>query len=472
VSDGAESRPGFRLEELRRLELLQGLPDDQLQWLCEHGERVELAESEHMFEHGQPADAMWIVVDGVVRGFEEHGGQLLPVATTSRGDVTGMLPFSRMTHYPRYTVATEPATVLRLDAGLFREMLGVSEEIGRRLVARMSDRVRGDVRLEQQSEKMMALGRLSAGLAHELNNPAAAISSAAARLDRQREMLPGLVAALSARRLDSETMERLKSIRAVGREGQDPGLSPLDRSDLEEEVAAWLDLKGVSDAWDIARTFVDAGLEVDDLAEAVRDVSPEAVGDALAWVGGGIEADRLVQDIQSSAARISELVASIKVYSHMDRSAEHKPTDVRVGVDNTLIMLAHKVRDKAISLLRDMEEDLPPVAANAGELNQVWTNLIDNAIDAVDEGGHIVVRARCSDHWLEVGIEDDGPGIPEELRARIFEPFFTTKEIGIGTGLGLGIADRIVKLHGGHIEVRTRPGKTVVCVRLPVPVRG
>ena len=208
----------FTREELRTLDILEGLPDEQLDWLCEHGEKVTIESGEHMFDRGQVADALWIVVEGVIQGFEEIGGQWLLVATTVRGQVTGMLPFSRMTHYPRHTVAAEPSEVLRLDASLFGELLEVSEEVGRRLVAQMSDRVRGDVRLEQQSEKMMALGRLSAGLAHELNNPAAAVRRAAALLSEHRAKLPALVTALVRHQVGEQGLEKLEQLRSLGRQ--------------------------------------------------------------------------------------------------------------------------------------------------------------------------------------------------------------------------------------------------------------
>ena len=182
-------------------------------------------------------------------------------------------------------------------------------------------------------------------------------------------------------------------------------------------------------------------------------------------LGGGIDSDRIVEEIKTASGRISELVASIKTYSHMDRSSEHKPTDVRLGVDNTLKMLGHKLKEKEIQLVREYQDDLPMIPANTGELNQVWTNLLDNAIDAVDQGGELILRARLNDLWVEVEIVDDGPGIPEEILSHIFEPFFTTKDVGVGTGLGLGIAMRIVETHQGHIEVKSRPGETVMCVR-------
>jgi signal transduction histidine kinase len=459
---------GFERLDLENLAIFHGLPEEQLDWFCLKGQRVELQTGDHMFERGDPATALWVVVRGVIQGFEEIGGEWLLVATTVAGEVTGMLPFSRMTHYPRHTVAAEPSLVLRLDAKLFREMLDVSHELVQRLVAEMSDRVRGDVRLEQQGEKMMALGRLSAGLAHELNNPATAITRASARLSEHRAKLPALVAALAGRRLSAEVLGGLEKLRRSAVVDEPNRLSAMERGQLEEELSEWLEVRGVGGAWEMAPTFADVGLRVENLAGATEDVPEEALEDVVAWLAGGIESDRMVVEINAAAGRISGLVASIKTYSHMDRSQDHKPTDVRAGLDNTLTMLGHKLKARAVVMAREYEEGLPLIPANAGELNQVWTNLIDNAIDAMGDEGRLTLRAQRNDLWVEVEIEDDGPGIPPELRSVIFEPFFTTKEVGVGTGLGLGIAQRIVKTHQGHIEVRSRPGETVMCVRLPI----
>ena len=458
----------FTADDLREVAILKGLPEWQLAWFGDHGERIDIARGDRMFTRGQPSDFMFIIVRGAIQRFEEVGGQWLVVATTRQGEVTGMLPYSRMTHYPGHTVATEDSQVLRIKASDFKEMLLVSQEIGRRLVAVMSDRVRGDVRLEQQRDRMEALGRLSAGLAHELNNPAAAVRRAASSLSEQLTNLPPLVFSMMGSRIDGMAIQALDRLRRVPRERQPINLSPLERSGQEEELTAWLEDRNVANAWEIAGTFVDAGLAIDDLEEFAGQVSPPVATKALRWVAGGLAADRMVAEIDSSAARISELVSSVKMYSHMDRSPEHKPTDVREGLDSTLTILSHKLKQKSVQVARDYQQYLPAISANAGELNQVWTNLIDNAIDAMDEGGNLHIEIRRQDSWIDVRIIDDGHGIPDEIRARIFEPFFTTKGVGEGTGLGLDIAQRIVKTHQGYIEVQSKPGRTEMCVRLPV----
>lgn len=457
----------FTVDELRSVSLFSGLDDDQLAWFCEHGEKIELNPGDRMLERGQPADEMFVVVTGSVDGYEQVGGQLLVVATTEPGQATGTLPFSRMTHYPRYVVAVEPSRVLRVDKRDFREMLNVAWEVGARLVAQMSDRVRGNTRLEQQTEKMMALGKLAAGLAHELNNPAAAVGRAAATLSEQLTRMPACASGLMRQQLDDDAIAAIRHLPTLVRVEESARLSPLARSEREEDLAAWMDDHGVADGWQIAGIYADAGLRVDDLESFAAKVGAAAIGDALLWVGCGLVAEGVVAEIASSAERISSLIASVKTYSHMDRSTEHKLTDVREGLDNTLKMLRHKVDEKSIRLELDYEEDLPAIQAHAGELNQVWTNLIDNAIDAVDDGGAMRIEAKRDEHGIVVNVIDDGPGIPEDLRQRIFEPFFTTKGVGEGTGLGLDIAQRIVKTHRGSIDVRSKPGRTEMRVHLP-----
>ena len=458
----------FDLSTLRSVAILKGLPDTELDWIYRHGEKIALASGDHMFERGQSADFMFIVVSGTIEGYEDIGGQLLLVATTHAGEVTGMLPYSRMTRYPRFTVAAEDSEVLRISKHDFPEMVAVSHEMGQRLVAEMSNRVRGDVRLEQQHEKMAALGRLSAGLAHELNNPAAAIRRSAVGLAEELTGVGDLVSGLMRHDVDEAHTRAIDRLRHLAAGRADEKVSPLIHSQREEELAEWLEDHETPRAWDVAGTLADAGLTVTDLDEFTRTVPPALQGDALVWVACGLGVQRIVSEITSSAAHISDLVSSVKTYSHMDRSPEHKPTDVREGLDNTLTLLGHKVKAKNIRVVRDYQEDLPSIPANAGELNQVWTNLIDNAIDAVADAGEIRIEAHRHIAEVRIDVVDDGQGIPDHVRTRIFEPFFTTKDVGEGTGLGLDIAMRIVRTHRGDIAVASKPGRTSLQVRLPV----
>lgn len=458
----------FTPEELRPLTIFEGLPEKVLSWLCDHGSKVELAEGEHMFTDGHPADFLFIVVEGSIHRYQEIGGQWMVVARTGRGQVTGMLPYSRMTHYPGHAVAAEPSLVFRLDKGCFNNMLTVSHILGQRLVAEMSNRVRGDVRLEQQQEKMASLGRLSAGLAHELNNPASAISRTAASLSERFENHSAQIMKIARHDMNKRAINAIEHILHLVREHSSTELSPLKRGEREEEFTIWLEGQAIKDAWELASVFTSAGLSIDNLKQLAENVPLNILGDILAWLSGNIEVNRMMADIKISSGRVSDLVSSIKRYSHMDQSTEHKPIDVCQGLDDTLKMLGHKIKQKNITVTRNYDLNLTLVPGNAGELNQVWTSLIDNAIDAMAENGKLSIKVGSNKWGIEVKIIDNGQGIPENIRNRIFDPFFTTKGVGEGTGLGLDFARRIVQTHQGQIDVRSQPGRTEMSVRLPI----
>ena len=456
--------------ELRRVEAFAGLTDEQLEWLAATGEMLEFGPGETVFREGDPSDSMYVILEGKLELLIGVGGQLVPTFVQYAGEVTGLLPFSRMQHYAGAGRTAGALRLLRIHKDRFGEMLQRIPALGQRLVSLMADRVREATRVTQQREKMSALGTLAAGLAHELNNPAAAVRRHSEALEARLGGLATLAADLCAAGLDGTSLRTLGTLAESLRQRPAPTLDALGRSRLEEALGQWLDDRGIDDAWPLGGTLVDAGVTEADLDALGQQVPAAAVPSAVRWIETLVDATRLAHDIRAASSRISELVQSVKIYSHMDRAGDKEATDVREGIDSTLVMLGHKLKKKSVRLEREYAADLPKVSAYPGELNQVWTNLIDNALDAVPEGGLIRIEtARDSATSVAVRVIDNGPGVPPELQSRIFEPFFTTKPVGQGTGLGLDIVERVVvQQHRGSVELESELGRTVFTVRLPI----
>jgi signal transduction histidine kinase len=463
-------------EELRRVEVFADLPDDQLAWLAEHAEVASFAAGEVTIAEGAPADSLVILFEGEVQARREKGPADGRVIIIRAGEVTGMLPFSRMTHYNITGRAVTPVRMARIHTSLFPEMLDRIPVLEARLVGLLTDRVREATRVEQQREKLISLGKLSAGLAHELNNPAAAASRSAGELRRRLVTLRELTVDLAECEHAGELIHLAAELRekAAARSG-DQELDPLASSEREDALTEWLEGHGVERAWVIAGTFAGAGLTVADLdalgslIDNAGEASSEALSCLLSWVEEGLAIDALASEVESAVRRISELVGAVKSYSHMDSGQAKGPTDLHRDLDSTLTMLTHKVRAKNVQVTRDYAAGLPEIQAFAGELNQVWTNLLDNAFDAVAPGGTVEISTRRENGFVRIDVRDDGPGIPEDVLDSIWDPFFTTKPMGQGTGLGLDIARRIVeRRHGGEMSVESAPGDTRFTVRLPV----
>ncbi len=458
------------VDELRALSLFEGLSSDLLEWLLENGEVKSYDRNETIVEPNSQATHMFVLLDGLIHVHLQNNGQLLNAATYHKGTATGLLPFSRMTTIPAKVFAGEPTRILMVPREKFGEMLTYSPELGQRLVGVMSDRVREQTKNAQQREKMMALGKLSAGLAHELNNPAAAIKRSTEALRGRFHTLKMAVKQMVTTPLTQEQFEAVGRMRQAAMQREEPGeLSTLERGRREDQIGEWLEDHGVAQPWSLADTYVEIGITVADLDAWAKELPPEALPHVLTWVEAAISAECLLEEIEHATGRISDLVKSVKQYSHMDANQDKQPVDVRQGLDSTLTMLGHEIKTHHIKVEKQYDADLPKVNAYPGELNQVWTNLIDNAIDAIPkEGGRLRLEAYREDGIVAVRVIDNGPGIPPETQSRIFEPFFTTKPVGEGTGLGLDIAQRIVTQHGGRILVDSKPGETIFAVYLPL----
>lgn len=449
------------LEPLRKIEVLEGFSDKQLEWFLAHGEYREYSDGDIIGKQNDPSDYMFIILEGTIE-FRQNDN----VFRNEAGKVTGMLPFSRLTKFAGTGVSIGNLKMLRVHKKDFMDMLQAIPELGQRLVGLMVDRAREFSKLELRQEKLMSLGKLSAGLAHELNNPAAATQRSASQLSEAMLDLETRSARLGAK-IGVEGLEKL--VAHLSTLVHKP-LSALERSEREDELTDWLENNGARNAYDWAATWVDAGADiawVDSLHTLKYEVaSKEAMPEVIAWLEATLRTRSLVNVIKDSSERISGLVKAIKSYTYMDQAAKQE-INVQDGLETTLSLFAYKFK-KGITVERDYTPNLPKISAFGSELNQVWTNLIDNAIDAMNEQGIIRVKTRLEPEHILIEIGDDGPGIPAEVQARMFEPFFTTKEVGKGTGLGLDTVRQIVKHHQGSISVESKAGDTRFQVRLPI----
>jgi signal transduction histidine kinase len=455
--------------ELREIPILAPLDGDELDRLAELGRRRTLAAGEFLFRQGERASAFHIVLEGRLETTREVAGDQALMMTHGPGGYLGAMALLTDTPYRGSTTALSEAVVFELDGAELRRLAFTHPALMREFLPAIES-VSGVVKgLERDREKLLAVGKLAAGLAHELNNPTAAAARGVATLrdyERRRQEAFAQIAATGA------TAERLAALAALGAGATDQAssaewLDPIERSDREQELAATLARRGVDDPFGIASALTEAGLDETWIGRVAEGVGDDCLGAGLRFVGACAGTRVLLAELEEATTRIAELVEAVRGYSYLDQ-APCQSVDIHAGLENTLALLGHALRDKRIDIVRDLDPDLPRVEAAGSELNQVWTNLIDNAVDALPPGGRLTLRTRRQGGRVCVEIGDDGPGIPPELQDRIFDAFVTTKPVGQGTGLGLDIAQRIVIRHHGELRLESEPGDTRFRVLLPL----
>jgi signal transduction histidine kinase len=444
------------------------LTAEQLAWFAAHSEDRHYQPGEIIIREGDPADHMVVILEGELRGRRESSAMDGNIYIARAGQVTGMLPFSRMVRYAVVSRAGAPTRIAAFHKDHFQELGEQIPELMPRLVGALTDRVREVSRNDQQRDKLTALGKLSAGLAHELNNPASAARRAAAALRETAHELRRIAVKLDRKNLTCDQRVFLADF-LEGTIGKLTSLHPLDaldQADLEDELAAWLRRAGVSDGEQLTQGLVEAGIGVAELKRLAAEFDNDILRDVLGRVIGAVAAERLTREIEHATARISDLVLAVKEYTYMDQAPEQE-VDLHKGIESTLTMLGFRLK-KGVAVVRDYDRTLPRICAHGSELNQIWTNLIDNAVDAMGGKGELRIRTVREGDAALIEIIDNGPGIPDAIKPRIFEPFFTTKAVGEGTGLGLDTVFRLVRKHRGDVRFDSKPGETRFQVRLPL----
>jgi signal transduction histidine kinase len=451
--------------ELLRVPAFADLPDDQITWFLSQSQEIHLKAGDTYVRQGDPADAMFVILEGQFQWRGEFGGETV-VLPGKPGDVTGVLPFSRMKQFTVSGRAMTDGRVLKFPTSLFSELVQKMPELTTRLVGLMSDRIREATRFEQQRDRLASLGKLSAGLAHELNNPASAAKRATSQL---RDILKKIRdASLELGRRDLTSVQKSEIERLEASFTQQDIVLPdaLTTSDLEEQIDSLLRSHGQNDLWQLAADLARRNIKPEVLESLFANLDGDTARAALVRIAASAEVAGLLHEIESSTSRISDLVGAIKEYTYMDQ-APVQNVDIVKSLETTLTILNHKLK-QGVVVERDYQRVPFLVNSFGSELNQVWTNLIDNAIDAMQGKGELRIRTYREDTCVVVEIGDNGPGISPEVKPHIFEPFFTTKGVGQGTGLGLDTVQRVVRKHRGNIQVSSKPGDTRFQVWLPL----
>lgn len=461
------------VEWMRSIDALEGVPDNQLQWFIDNSERQEFPAGSYVFRADDPMTSTQLIASGLVRICQMQNNEMRELLIAEPGKILGYLPFSRGTTYQVAGEVIEDTVILSLPIAKIPELIRNHFELTQALVHIMTNRVRDYTSFLRQSEKMMALGKLSAGLAHELNNPAAAVVRGAHSMKKHLQLQPEFFKRIMEIRMDAAAIDLVKEkmFEVLSQhKSQQSTMTLVQRSQKEDELTEWLDDLNVEHSVELAENFVEFGFTIDHLDEFRQKLGADDISPVFNWINNNLITEKIVSDIEEASKRIADLVGSVKSFTHMDKGYDKQLTNIHDGIRNTLSILQYKLRKGNIELVEQYDTNLPPLRALIGELNQVWTNLIDNALDAmeVNKRGKLIIKTERDKDCIKVIITDDGPGIPENFIAKIYDPFFTTKEPGKGTGLGLDIVSQIIRQHKGYLKAESKPGETSFIVSLPI----
>jgi signal transduction histidine kinase len=447
--------------------MLSAVPLAEREWVARHGELRTAAKGEVLNSKAMgPVPGLMIVLSGHIAIYVDRGSGPQRMLAWEAGDISGMLPYSRLKAPPGNTIADEASELFFIPRECLQEMTRECHELTSMLVHVMLDRARAFSTSEAQNERMVSLGKLAAGLAHELNNPASAVARSARLLSEHLAGVEVSSRELGEARLDNAQLMAIDAARAVATSPLSRVRSPIEEATHESAISDWLADHGASES--VSDALASSAITIQALDELANVIDPKHLDAAIRWIAEGSTVRRMATEIEQAGARISELVGQVKKFARMDQAAIAEPVSVGEGLTATLAILRDKAQSKSVSVTVSIDPNLPPVRGFAGELNQIWVNLIDNALDAIRETGHVDVTAKHEQGAVVVRVIDDGPGIPPELHERIFEAFYTTKPVGSGLGLGLDAVRRLVRHNDGVITVISNPGRTEFQVTLPL----
>lgn len=453
---------------LRRVALFADLADVDLMQICESVEEIYLDAGDLLFLEGDIGQQAYVIEEGQIEIYKTVNGANVQLAVRQPGEVIGEISLLEETPRNASGAAVEKSLVIAISRDQLDNLLNTSPRAVRAMLHTIILRLQQTEASLRQNEKMAQLGTFTAGIAHEISNPSAAVQRGAEQLKKNLDLVQSLALDPRLKLGQDEYSEGYHALRIeiTGRAINLPVIAAGTRFDRESALETWLDEKGVEESWDLAPELVGLGYDENSLAEVVARFPPESLPVLLHWMVAEAETRRLVEEIHQGARRVTDIIKALKSYVYLDQ-APRQQVDLHEGLENTLVILRHKLK-QGVEIVREYDPAIPPVMAYGSELNQVWTNLIDNAIDALDGKGRILLRTRLQDSQVIVEIEDNGPGIPPEVRQKLFYPFFTTKPVGKGTGLGLNISYQIIQKHGGDIQVFSQPGQTRFEIRLPL----